>query len=230
MRRLRDENIRRLKNAAWRSLKLGKKLRRAAFKHLPVALRRGETLYRRMATTLGASKPTIAKDVVVTLTSFPLRIGKLHHVISSLLDQSVQPRKVVLYLALDEFPGRSIPKSLARLQGDRFEVRFVSENLRPHNKLQYALTDFPETWIATSETMMVSSSRKSRPWGSLNWLEKISTTPGRFICAPSGDASILTSNTAISFFLYAAMARRLLLGENLTSSVRPKPAMVSSTC
>jgi len=178
MRRLRDENIRRLKNAAWRSLKLGKKLRRAAFKHLPVALRRGETLYRRMATTLGASKPTIAKDVVVTLTSFPLRIGKLHHVISSLLDQTVQPNKVVLYLALDEFPGRSIPKSLARLQGDRFEVRFVSENLRPHNKLQYALTDFPETWIATSDDDRLYP---------VNWLARLlktaAETPETIICA-----------------------------------------------
>jgi hypothetical protein len=60
MRRLMDEHIRRLRNAGWRSLKLAKKLRRAVFKHLPVALRRGETLYRRTATTLGASKPTSA--------------------------------------------------------------------------------------------------------------------------------------------------------------------------
>jgi hypothetical protein len=61
------------------------------------------------------------------------------------------PRKVVLYLSLPEFPDRAIPKSLARLFGDRFEIRFQPENLRSYNKLQFALRDFPEMWIATCD-------------------------------------------------------------------------------
>jgi hypothetical protein len=100
---------------------------------------------------LGLWQPAFAEDVIVSLTTFPLRIGKLHHIISTLLDQSLHPRKIVLYLSLCEFPDRVVPKPLARLERDRFEIRFVSENLRPHNKLQFALQDFPGAWIATCD-------------------------------------------------------------------------------
>ena len=147
-----------LRNAGWRAFKLGKRLKKAAvtlkkaaFKNLPIARRRGEAVYRRAARVLGAPKPVVAEDVVVSLTSFPARIGKVHHVVSSLLDQSAQPHKIVLYLSLCEFPDRSVPKRLTRLEGDRFEVRFVAENLRSHKKLQYALIDFPDAWIATAD-------------------------------------------------------------------------------
>jgi hypothetical protein len=177
MRRLRDECTKKLKNAGWRAFKFGKGLRRAAFKNLPIALRRGATVYRRAARGLGAPKPAVAEDVVVSLTSFPPRIGKLHHVISSLLDQSVQPRKIVLYLELGDFPGRSVPKPLSRLKGDRFEIRFVSENLRPHNKLKFALTDFPGAWIATTDDDRLYS---------VNWLarllESAAQSPRTIIC------------------------------------------------
>ena len=151
MRRLRDECITGLKNAGWRARKLGKGLRKDALRHLPIALRRGETLYRRAARALGKSEPAVADDVVVSLTSFPLRIGKVHHVIASLLDQTVQPGKVVLYLSLAEFPCRTVPKSLLRLEHQRFEIRFVSDNLGPYNKLIHAVPDFPNSWIATAD-------------------------------------------------------------------------------
>jgi hypothetical protein len=158
MLRVREERVKMLRNAGWRAFKLGKRLKKAAvtlkkaaFKNLPIARRRGEAVYRRAARVLGAPKPVVAEDVVVSLTSFPARIGKVHHVVSSLLDQSAQPHKIVLYLSLCEFPDRSVPKRLTRLEGDRFEVRFVAENLRSHKKLQYALIDFPDAWIATAD-------------------------------------------------------------------------------
>jgi hypothetical protein len=128
-----------------------RKTYRSAIKHSPTmwrverAWRQGETRL------LGAKLPPVAEDIIVSLTTFPLRLGKLHHVVSSLLDQSLRPRKVVLYLSLCEFPERSVPKSLARLEGDQFEIRFVAENLRSHNKLQFALVDFPGKWIATAD-------------------------------------------------------------------------------
>jgi hypothetical protein len=142
---------RKIKYAGGQSFRWAKKFQRRAVRHFPVLRRQGEMVYRNAATFFGTAEVGIADNIVVSLTSFPLRINKLHYVISSLLDQSIQPRKLVLYLSLSEFPHRVIPTNLARLTNDRFEVRFIAENLRSHNKLQFALTDFPDTWIATAD-------------------------------------------------------------------------------
>jgi hypothetical protein len=111
----------------------------------------GELLFRRAARSLGFWRPEVVDNLVVSLTTFQARIDKVHLVVQSLLNQSLQPGKIVLYLSLQEFPDRIVPARLGRLASDRFEVRFVSENLRPHNKLQFALSDFPEAWIVTCD-------------------------------------------------------------------------------
>jgi hypothetical protein len=165
------------KDAAWRVQRLIHRVRKKT--HFPVARRRGEILYRRVSWALGVAEPPVAADhVVVSLTSFSLRIGKLHQVVSSLLDQSMQPSKIVLYLPLSEFPGRSVPRSLSRLEGERFEIRFVSDNLRPYNKLLPAIADFPGAWIATTDDDRLYP---------VNWLERLlksaAENPGTIICA-----------------------------------------------
>jgi hypothetical protein len=105
----------------------------------------------RTARALGLWQAPVAEALVVSLTSYPPRIGKVHLVIQSLLNQSLQPHKIVLYLSLVEFPGRIVPERLARLASSRFEIRFVAENLRPYKKLLFALADFPRAWIATCD-------------------------------------------------------------------------------
>jgi hypothetical protein len=193
MRRLKDACVKGLKDAGWRARKLAKGVRKDAFRHLPFALRRGETLYRQVAKALGNPAPAVLDDVIVSLTSFPLRIGKVHHVISSLLDQSVQPGRVVLYLPQTEFPGRAIPKALSRLESNRFEIRFVSQNLRPHNKLTHAVADFPGSWIATADDDRLYP---------LHWLERLldaaAETPDTVVCT-LGRRMTVTSNRFRSY-------------------------------
>lgn len=126
-----------------------KKSRQRQAKRYAIALRSGEIAVRQAARAAGLWQPEVVEDLVVSLTSFPVRISKLHRVIRGLLEQSLQPRKIVLYLSLDEFPDRTVPTELAALAGDRFEIRFVEGNLRPYKKLLYALTDFPGATIVT---------------------------------------------------------------------------------
>ena len=126
-----------------------KKSRRRQMRRYAVPLRSGEIAMRRAARAAGLWRPQVVEDLVVSLTSFPARIGKLHRVVRGLLEQSLQPRKVVLYLSLEEFPTRAIPKKLAALESDRFAIRFVEGNLRPYKKLIYALSDFPKATIIT---------------------------------------------------------------------------------
>ena len=104
---------------------------------------------RRTARELGLWDGRVEENLIVSLTSFPARIGMVHLVVQSLLNQSLQPRKVVLYLSRHEFPGNKVPPWLTRLENGRFEIRFVEENLRSYKKLLFALVDFPGAWIAT---------------------------------------------------------------------------------
>ncbi len=115
-------------------------------------------------------------DLVVSLTTFPPRIGKAHLVIQSLLHQSLRPRKIVLYLSLSEFPDRVVPRALARLEGDRFAIRYVGENLKPYKKLLFALDEFPESWIATfDDDQLLPQDCLARLW------DAASANPGTII-------------------------------------------------
>ena len=126
-----------------------KKYKNRQLRRYAVKLRSGEITARRAARAAGLWRPVIVEELIVSLTSFPVRIGKLDRVIRALFEQSLQPRKIVLYLSLDEFPDRVLPKQLTALEDDRFEIRFVEGNLRPYKKLLYALSDFPEASIIT---------------------------------------------------------------------------------
>ena len=96
-------------------------------------------------------KPSTLDDVVISLTSFPQRLPKLHNCIATLLSQSVRAEKVVLYLARDECSDDIIPKRLRRLQSKGLEIRFVDRNVRSLTKIIYALEDFPDKMIVTCD-------------------------------------------------------------------------------
>ncbi len=132
-------------------LRAGKYKRRLERLFAPNGLKRSLTRLAicRTARELGLWHPSVAENLIISLTSFPPRIGKAHLVVQSLLNQSLQPHKIVLYLSGDEFLGHSLPSQLTRLEGARFEIRFVGENLRSYTKLLFALVDFPGAWIAT---------------------------------------------------------------------------------
>lgn len=93
----------------------------------------------------------IQQDVVVSLTSFPPRIPKIHYTIRSLLTQCVLPGKIVLYLSKDQLQPADLPDSLVALLGERFEIVFVDDDLGPYKKFVYALQDFPTKTIVTCD-------------------------------------------------------------------------------
>lgn len=87
---------------------------------------------------------------IISLTSFPPRIPTLHLVIKSLLNQKVPVDLVVLYLTANQFPDKKLSPELEELLKDeRFEVRYVPENVKSFTKLVYALQDFPDDIIIT---------------------------------------------------------------------------------
>lgn len=91
------------------------------------------------------------KKVIVSLTSFPAAIPFAVQAIQSILNGSIKPDKVVLYLTASQFPGDKIPHELSDLRDKNslFEVRFYEENIRSYTKLIPALKDFPRDIIVT---------------------------------------------------------------------------------
>lgn len=92
-------------------------------------------------------KPTAAnanKDVNIkitaSLTTFPARIEQVRYAILSIILQTVQPQKIVLWLAREQFPNEEIPDNLKDLCKYGLEVRFC-EDLRSHKKYYYALQE-----------------------------------------------------------------------------------------
>src|SRR6266498_1298344 len=71
-------------------------------------------------------------------------------------------------------------------------------------------------------TTRISSSTKERPWGPRRLDDSTSTQSVKSTRLPATETAISTSTTRILFLANPAMARRLLLGENFTSSVRPR--------
>lgn len=91
------------------------------------------------------------EGVVVSLTSFPKRIGTVWMTIYSIILQSVRPEQIRLYLSECDFPNKrkDLPKSLLALENHGLIILFVKENLKPHKKYFYVTQELPEKIIIT---------------------------------------------------------------------------------
>ena len=91
------------------------------------------------------------EKVVVSMTSFPAAIPYAAQAIRSILNGSVLPDKVVLYLTFSQFGKDGIPQELQRLADSTpiFEIRNYDRDIRSYRKLIPALTDFPDAVIVT---------------------------------------------------------------------------------
>ena len=68
--------------------------------------------------------------MVVSLTTFPLRIGKVHLTIQSILRQSRPADRILLWLSKEEFPEEAqLPANLLRLKEKGLDIRFC-DNIR----------------------------------------------------------------------------------------------------
>ena len=86
--------------------------------------------------------------VIVSFTSIESRLKSLHLVVRSLLTQSHLPQKIVLWLH-EDLKSR-IPKPLARLESDLFEICYTHLQCS-HKKLIHSLEKYPEMVIVTCD-------------------------------------------------------------------------------
>jgi len=107
----------------------------------------------------------VSRRLIVSLTTYPRRIGTLHKVLETVYAQTRKADEVVLWLAPSQFPNKEadLPRELTQLvEAGKLTLRWCAD-LKPHKKYFYALQEYDNDLVVTvdddllySETMLQS--------------------------------------------------------------------------
>lgn len=87
-------------------------------------------------------------DAIVSFTTIPHRLRSVHLTVKSILNRSVKPKKVVLWLN-NELKSE-VPNSLIKLTNDNFEIKYC-DSTSSHRKLVLSLDAYPDDVIVTCD-------------------------------------------------------------------------------
>ena len=93
-----------------------------------------------------------SKQIIVSVTSSPVRINSAALALETMYKQTRTPDKVVLWLVDSQFPDHyeNLPKELLRLVSEKgLEIQWCDEDLKPHNKYFYAFQKYPDGVVIT---------------------------------------------------------------------------------
>jgi hypothetical protein len=100
----------------------------------------------------GITKEKRSPKVIVSLTSYPARIPRIHYTIISLLRQTVKPDEIVLWLGNEQFPNKNadLPEELLKLQDHGLVIKYYKD-IRSYKKLIPSLKEYPDDIIVTAD-------------------------------------------------------------------------------
>jgi hypothetical protein len=126
---------------------------------------------------------TKRKDVIVSLTTIPSRLTGLEQCLKSLINQTITPGFIVLWLCEDNYFGKnSISKDTIPLHILEYERKGLliikwTKNIGPFTKLIPALSEFPDKKIITADDDTIYPK---------NWLKRLlvvsDDNPGDIVC------------------------------------------------
>jgi len=110
----------------------------------------------RLAAKMGVTKKKRTVPVIISFTSFPTRIGKVHIMVRSLFLQTVSPDKMILWLAPEQFPNREadLPPRLLEMTKFGLSIEWYRD-IRSYKKLIPALKKYPDAVIVTADDDML---------------------------------------------------------------------------
>ena len=73
-------------------------------------------------------------EIIISLTTYSLRIHNVYIALESLLNQTIKPNRIILWLAEEEFNEANLPISVLRLKERGVEIRFC-EDYKSYKKL-----------------------------------------------------------------------------------------------
>lgn len=97
-------------------------------------------------------------NVIVSLTSYGRRVEKsiVYYTLISLLRQTRQPKKIILWLADDEWNDNSIPLKIRELKSKGIEICYCKD-IKSYKKLIPTLKQYPDSTIITVDDDMIYS-------------------------------------------------------------------------
>lgn len=89
------------------------------------------------------------EQVIISLTSWRKRIGNIPRVLDSIWEQTYQPDMVVLNLAEEEFPNKTLPAAVQAyiVSHQRLRVNWVEQNTRVWKKFLPTFNLYPDALI-----------------------------------------------------------------------------------
>ena len=129
------------------------------------------------ALQFGVTREKREIPIIVSMTSFPPRFSGIGICLKSLCLQTVKPDKIIVYFGSDVSENQ-ITEEMRQLESFGVEYVFVkNEDLKPHKKYYYALSEFPAAIIITVDDDV---------YYPRDWLEKMVATHMRYpnsVCA-----------------------------------------------
>lgn len=96
-------------------------------------------------------KQLVSRKLIVSLTTYPKRIGLIGPVLDSIYNQTRKADEVVLWLAQEQFPGKEadLPENLLQLVAEKKLTIRWCDDLKPHKKYFYALQEYADDLVVT---------------------------------------------------------------------------------
>lgn len=95
-------------------------------------------------------KADYIEDLIVSVTTFGQRIYDLKYTLFSLLQQTVHPEKIIVWLAQDEFSDSTLPHDLLCFK--KYGVEFdYCQDIKQYKKLIPAIMKYPNKHIVTAD-------------------------------------------------------------------------------
>lgn len=104
------------------------------------------------------------KKVIVSLTSYEARFKGIVSVIESIMQQTLKPDEIVLYLGKDKCNSTKLPQKLQELEGDLFKIHWIEKDIGSFTKLIPALKEYPNEIIVTVDDDIIYQN---------TWLEEL---------------------------------------------------------
>lgn len=113
----------------------------------------------------GVTKNKRYKKLIVSLTSFPERLYDIHFCIYSILNQTIKPDEIILWLATNQFPNgeKDIPQNVLNLKKFGLKIKWC-DDIKSYKKLIPALEEYPNDLIVTADDDLFYPK---------NWLESL---------------------------------------------------------
>lgn len=88
--------------------------------------------------------------IIVSLTSYRERFSKLQITLYSLINQSLKPDKIILWLDENSEALANLPHEITKFIKNGLEVRFVRD-IKSYTKAIYAFKEFPDSIVVTAD-------------------------------------------------------------------------------